>query len=424
MPVTIQGCRHNELWLEQLVGSWTRTDGPQIPSWGTTASLASRIPAEASSPGLHGRLLSPLSPALLAGIMATHQGQPGPIHAPSPALHQLDRGQCFLEFPSACPSNASRPKVSIPLSAIIEVRTTMPLEMPEKDNTFVLKTAYLKRLAVLVQLQALRHTSPTTQCAWPACLSTQLEPHPGVPGRGLGMLDHPSLPHQHSLLRGCISKVEELRSVGWNISPLGKPRREVENGAEYILETIDSLQKHSWVADIQGCVNPGDSEEDTELSCSRGGCLASRVASCSCELLTEAADPPRPPETTAVGAVVTAPLSRGRDAIRESLIHVPLETFLQTLESPGGSGSDSNNTGEEGVETDAEVEPELELCDYPWFHGTLSRVRAAQLVLAGGPRNHGLFVIRQSETRPGEYVLTFNFQGKAKASVRGGPRVQ
>lgn len=37
------------------------------------------------------------------------------------------------------PSQASRPKVSIPLSAVIEVRTTMPLEMPEKDNTFVLK---------------------------------------------------------------------------------------------------------------------------------------------------------------------------------------------------------------------------------------------------------------------------------------------
>lgn len=32
---------------------------------------------------------------------------------------------------------------------------------------------------------------------------------------------------------------------------------QVENGAEYILETIDSLQKHSWVADIQGCVEPG-----------------------------------------------------------------------------------------------------------------------------------------------------------------------
>ncbi|XP_044904165.1 SH2B adapter protein 2 isoform X2 [Felis catus] len=238
-------------------------------------------------------------------------------------LRRAVAGERFrLEF--FVPPKASRPKVSIPLSAIIEVRTTMPLEMPEKDNTFVLK---------------------------------------------------------------------------------------VENGAEYILETIDSLQKHSWVADIQGCVDPGDSEEDAELSCARGGCLASRVASCSCELLTDG-DLPRPPETTA--AVVTAPHSRARDGVGESLVHVPLETFLETLESPGGRGRDSSNTGEEGAEAEPEAEPELELSDYPWFHGTLSRVRAAQLVLAGGPRSHGLFVIRQSETRPGEYVLTFNFQGKAK----------
>ncbi|XP_048224744.1 SH2B adapter protein 2 [Perognathus longimembris pacificus] len=229
-----------------------------------------------------------------------------------------------LEF--FVPPKASRPKVSIPLSAIMEVRTTMPLEMPEKDNTFVLK---------------------------------------------------------------------------------------VENGAEYILETIDSLQKHSWVADIQGCVDPGDCEEDTEVACAQGGCLASRVASCSCELLTE--DTPRPPETTAaMGAVVTAPHSRTRDTMGESLLHVPLQTFLQTLQSPGGSGSHDSSAGEEGTEPDPEAEPGLELSDYPWFHGTLSRVKAAQLVLAGGPRSHGLFVIRQSETRPGEYVLTFNFQGKAK----------
>lgn len=241
-------------------------------------------------------------------------------------LRRAVAGERFrLEF--FVPPKASRPKVSIPLSAIIEVRTTMPLEMPEKDNTFVLK---------------------------------------------------------------------------------------VENGAEYILETIDSLQKHSWVADIQGCVDPGDSEEDTGLSCARGGCLASRVASCSCEFLTEA-DMSRPPETTtAVGTVVTAPHSRARDTVGDSLAHVPLETFLQTLESSGGGVSDGNNTGDEGAELDTETEAELELSDYPWFHGTLSRVKAAQLVLAGGPRNHGLFVIRQSETRPGECVLTFNFQGKAK----------
>ncbi|XP_029142404.1 SH2B adapter protein 2 [Protobothrops mucrosquamatus] len=177
---------------------------------------------------------------------------------------KIEGERFLLEF--YVPPKASKAKVSIPLSAIIEVRTTMPLEMPDKDNTFVLK---------------------------------------------------------------------------------------VENGAEYILETIDSLQKHSWVADIQDCIDPGDSGDDIELSsCTQGACLPSRVSSCSCEFLAD---------------------------------------------------------GDEN-----ELEAEINLLEFPWFHGTLSRVKAAQLVLFGGVKSHGLFVIRQSETRPGEYVLTFNFQGKAK----------
>ncbi|XP_029556182.1 SH2B adapter protein 2-like isoform X2 [Salmo trutta] len=49
------------------------------------------------------------------------------------------------------------------------------------------------------------------------------------------------------------------------------------------METLDSLQEHSWVADIQDCIDPGDSGDDIELTSCPHGQFPS-VSTCSCEL--------------------------------------------------------------------------------------------------------------------------------------------
>lgn len=69
--------------------------------------------------------------------------------------------------------------------------------------------------------------------------------HVGCPPRGT--------PLSSQLLR---PRISPWGRGGMSLWTLVAPPQ-VENGAEYILETIDSLQKHSWVADIQGCVDPG-----------------------------------------------------------------------------------------------------------------------------------------------------------------------
>ncbi|XP_051569246.1 SH2B adapter protein 1-like [Myxocyprinus asiaticus] len=224
----------------------------------------------------------------------------------------------FLEF--YLPPKSSKPRLTIPCSSIVDVRSTTAIEVPDKENTFLLQ---------------------------------------------------------------------------------------LEGQVQYVIETRDAVQMRAWLSDIRNAICLSE-QEDVEGVCGSALTDLSGMPEFSDRLSQVCyggvgGSPqlePLPPELPP-----RAPLDES-----DSRLLGGGGTSLGTpfAETPDATGSFLFSE----VSVSETVEHPLSECQ--WFHGTLSRLKAAQLVLSGGMASHGVFLVRQSETRRGEYVLTFNFQGKAK----------
>ncbi|XP_034237608.1 SH2B adapter protein 1 isoform X3 [Thrips palmi] len=171
-----------------------------------------------------------------------------------------------------------------------------------------------------------------------------------------------------------------------------------ENQQEYVIEAHDTDDMKSWLATIKYCMRSTTQPvpEHPEANSRQGG-PSNRATAPSLDGDNLEHPPELPPRVVAA--------SGGRS----------------TAETTAGLRLSSNSnfdicSSRTDIETTGETEADLSwiLRDYPWFHGTLPRSEAAHLVLHEGSTGHGVFLVRQSETRKGEFVLTFNFQGRAK----------
>ena len=93
--------------------------------------------------------------------------------------------------------------------------------------------------------------------------------------------------------------------------------------------------------------------------------------------------------------------------------------YVETTESQGYSQSTTHTVHpyENWATTPQDVQNLRLLSQFPWFHGMISRNNASQLVLADGDTGTGQYLVRQSESREGDFVLTFNYHNRAKVRL-------
>ena len=122
----------------------------------------------------------------------------------------------------------------------------------------------------------------------------------------------------------------------------------------------DAEEMRQWLTEIHRCVRPGGVSSWVARQNRKASAAAAAAVSLR-QPLTVELPPPQPTTTSAPGSAspTTAAVTNG-----------------------GSSNDDVRATqGSRGTPEDGAASLYTELCEYPWFHGCLSRNDAAQLVM-------------------------------------------
>ncbi|XP_055848394.1 SH2B adapter protein 2 isoform X2 [Episyrphus balteatus] len=201
-----------------------------------------------------------------------------------------------------------------------------------------------------------------------------------------------------------------------------------DNNMEYVIEAHDTDDMRSWLATIRYCMRSPPTQQPTlEMSSDAGsgtpGMQNSSNANTS-NTINPATSHQHPSAfisnnatSQPINVPTTSATSDTLNSVSEGGASSPVPEIPPRRQGEQRLSASSNFELTEGDLEGSELnvaDLTAEMRQYPWFHGTLPRSEAARMVLHSEAAGHGFFLVRQSETRKGEFVLTFNFQGRAK----------